>query len=1057
MEASCLYAGQTFKWLLENDVGWVVFILSEFKRTGETIPLLKWQKERLWDLAEQFPEVMVLIDRRLKKQEQEKAQASAESDPFAQDYLEDADLLAAAENVLQQSEVAVLTEITTVEKLVTPSAAATRSSDDFASSSAAQASSSPGEAILLEGWQTFWMIPQHVQGICAPNIKWIKGDDQFGIFHPRSHIRMPRCIHCMKQRKAIGENVDPDTDEEETTQQQQYRWHAYSPHILLSLAPAVRSMFPAVICGKRAIDKSVVTLLSDRLNAVSMAKVHRLIQRAMMSGSYTPPLPQTPVPSARVLRRAHLEMERMPDYRASILSVTGEILCIDGTKQILKKIRGDGQGTMQYVTSVLNEWGQFLTTVVVASESEGSYERMASGLVARFKRANAPARRFFTQTTTAVGGDGGTSWLESLFQDWTDEGMVVRLDIRHWLHRWDTVVIKQTHSKYGMFMSALAGAILAYNKEDMLLLVRAIRNGNEIYSQYSDEQMLPFVKPHQLKSYVRRITRGVEESACAIEAILQEFKGPAGLDIDGIPLFKSTEAVDAQWATASKHLSCMQDPPNISLYVTTREVTLNGIQLNKYRCRRGSNSLEGLHAHMVNAVPSQRCGIMPFQVYLITFAVQWNTRMETLKVAGGQGRKTTCLDPRQIQRLNQQSEFLFGKEHLFEPNFAAPMPNPGRHDEGPEELLGVEYAYYQSTDFRSRDYYIQKVDEEASQELDEPHQDQQSDSEECEDEGVGDLASEEDHGDPIDSLSIEHSVLSASRQVKEEESPALQDVLMSPRHLHLPGFEEVERLALLLLQLADDSNRHIVPPSLRREIATAASSLHEHDKSARKFVKRYQSKWGYTLFGRCLGPENPEQCCSENKICADENRPSVSHYSSPTKTASMVLGHYKRIVDRLRDDPLLSNVEIPLPNINAKSVTNMLSKEAKSANLRATCQPKVKPHKRVFSDETMPDAPSLPSSLPPLDRPQVQYPSVDLITGKGDMKKGDWILMLRKPNMLLHHPLVQSRQLQLCDNCNLDQPLHRLCHQVHPMHLYYWLYLHSPRHHLCCYNLQPAK
>ncbi|PIK38273.1 hypothetical protein BSL78_24893 [Apostichopus japonicus] len=437
---------------------------------------------------------------------------------------------------------------------------------------------------------------------------------------------------------------------------------------------------------------------------------------------------------------------------------------------------------------------------------------MASGLVARFKRANAPAPKILYADNNCC-RDGGTSWLESLFQDWTNEGMVVRLDIRHWLHRWDTVVIKQTHSKYGIFMSALAGAILAYNEEECCCC------------------------------------RGQFESACAIEAILQEFKGPAGLDIDGIPLFKSTEAVDAQWATASKHLSCMQDPPNISLYVTTREVTLNGIQLNRYRCRRGSNSLEGLHAHMVNAVPSQRCGIMPLQVYLITFAVQWNTRMETLKVAGGQGRKTTCLDPRQIQRLNQQSEFLFGKEHLFQPNFAAPMPNPGRHVEGPEELLGVEYAYYQSTDFRPRDYFIQKVHEEASQELHEPHQDQQSDIEECEDEGVGDLASEEDHEDPIDSLSIEHSVLSASRQVEEEESPALQDVLMSPRHLHLPGFEEVERLALLLLQLANDSNRHIVPPSLRRKIATAASSLHEHDKSARKFVKRYQSKWGTPCLG----------------------------------------------------------------------------------------------------------------------------------------------------------------------------------------------------------------
>ena len=39
---------------------------------------------------------------------------------------------------------------------------------------------------------------------------------------------------------------------------------------------------------------------------------------------------------------------------------------------------------------------------------------------------------------------------------------------------------------------------------------------------------------------------------------MAEFKGPAGLDVDGIPLFKSPEAVDSHWATASKHLNCMQ-------------------------------------------------------------------------------------------------------------------------------------------------------------------------------------------------------------------------------------------------------------------------------------------------------------------------------------------------------------------------------------------------------------------------------------------------------------------------------------------------------------------
>ena len=90
--------------------------------------------------------------------------------------------------------------------------------------------------------------------------------------------------------------------------------------------------------------------------------------------------------------------------------------------------------------------------------------------------------------------------------------MVVRLDVRHWLHRWDAVVIKQSHVKYGPFMSALAGAILAYNRDDMLRLVGALKRGKELYSQYTDEQMLSFVKPHQLKSYVRRVTRGVEVS-----------------------------------------------------------------------------------------------------------------------------------------------------------------------------------------------------------------------------------------------------------------------------------------------------------------------------------------------------------------------------------------------------------------------------------------------------------------------------------------------------------------------------------------------------------------
>lgn len=54
---------------------------------------------------------------------------------------------------------------------------------------------------------------------------------------------------------------------------------------------------------------------------------------------------------------------------------------------------------MQYVTSMLNKWGQFLTTVVVASK--GCYARMARGLV--FAVPKLLPWRWCTQTTTAVG------------------------------------------------------------------------------------------------------------------------------------------------------------------------------------------------------------------------------------------------------------------------------------------------------------------------------------------------------------------------------------------------------------------------------------------------------------------------------------------------------------------------------------------------------------------------------------------------------------------------------------------------------------------------------
>lgn len=60
------YAGQTFRWLLENDVGWLVWLLFEYCQHGEPSSLLKWQKERLLEYTKQFAPVSCHLDARLR-------------------------------------------------------------------------------------------------------------------------------------------------------------------------------------------------------------------------------------------------------------------------------------------------------------------------------------------------------------------------------------------------------------------------------------------------------------------------------------------------------------------------------------------------------------------------------------------------------------------------------------------------------------------------------------------------------------------------------------------------------------------------------------------------------------------------------------------------------------------------------------------------------------------------------------------------------------------------------------------------------------------------------
>lgn len=277
-----------------------------------------------------------------------------------------------------------------------------------------------------------------------------------------------------------------------------------------------------------------------------------------------------------------------------------------------------------------------------------------------------------------------------------------------------------------------------------------------------------------------------------------------------------------------------------------------------------------------------------------------------------------------------------------------------------------------------------------------------------EDEGIDlDEGEENDTEDPIDNVNKGYAVLTSVEPEVEDQSPALQDVL-SESHLHLPGFSEVECLALALLKLADDGDQHLVPANIRKLIEEAASKIHDHDKSTRSFVKKYENKWGYTLFGRCLGPESPENRAAQKtrfatrftpgvKITEDSrllyliikmlrNRPPASLNSSPSKQATQTKAQYKRILDRVLDDPILSALNLPLPHINNRSITLFIRNEEKKANYKSTVIPKVKSHKQVMSTAPIPEAAKLPNKLTS-SHPEVQYPVKPHVSGKRPLEK----------------------------------------------------------------------
>lgn len=253
------------------------------------------------------------------------------------------------------------------------------------------------------------------------------------------------------------------------------------------------------------------------------------------------------------------------------------------------------KGTAMWVTSVGNEYGQILISVLTAQEGAG-LDMMAADLVRRYHQAGVePPVVLYVDCGCCT--EAGETKLQARFSGWP--GLTIRLDIWHFMRRLAVGCTTDAHQLYPVFMSRLSVCIFEWYAADLALLVQAKRQQLQAngLSSLTDADVRKHLSREELALHCRRRTRGEDITIELLEELLQMLMGPAGNDSMGVPLL-DRERMSHTCGVQRKHVKCIQDPPGVALYIKTGEQTKGGVRLPTYRCTRGSTSLESFHLHL---------------------------------------------------------------------------------------------------------------------------------------------------------------------------------------------------------------------------------------------------------------------------------------------------------------------------------------------------------------------------------------------------------------------------------------------------------------------------
>ncbi|XP_063969339.1 uncharacterized protein LOC129281443 [Lytechinus pictus] len=730
------FPGQTFKWLVENALGWCADLVCSLERTGEKFVPESDQSVNKFALKEYltaFSEGRAAVEKKRNEERREKGKRqtagcsqSLSGPPPMTGSNKDQEATTSG-TVTSTCQRAAVDEEDKTEYLLTEGWKQTLPCHDheWVSHALFKESSRGKPEFDMQRITQLWFYPpepQFVQGQAPKPARYYATKLLMWMPHKLWGVKIlcpnQEC-NCQELTLAgvyshVQQVVDIDGFYNMGAEYLECRrchkkFISWSKPILDQLDTVHRLSFPVVLTCRGACDKKIVVMLRDRTLGNGPFQMIRKLkevhtdawlaktafycsaveeffnasERGLIDQPNCPPPPAMPsLPTYHWLLTVYCNdvLERIDEVKASITSVFGRILKVDSSKKITRKLRGESAGTAAWATNVGNESGQVLMSVMTVGEG-ASLDEMIKGIQRRYAAAGQPRPELLYVDRGCCGADS------MIFREWPD--MPVRLDIWHFMRRLARGCTSTKHQLYPFFLRRLSDCIFAWSADDLDQLIAAKKGElrDQCIAETSDEVILKHLERKEMARHCRRVTRGTEETTKLIGDLLASLDGEGGHNTHGFPLFDSDRVWEI-WDSQQKHIACIQDPPEVQLYTKTGETVKGGITLPVYRCARGLSSLESFHLHMSRFIPGTSANNVHFQAYLLEGVHRWNCDRARDAEAATAPSHASYGTYNEFD-VNRLTEKLFGWK--LNPSLTAPLEYTG-------ELIGLEYLFNQTNE-----------------------------------------------------------------------------------------------------------------------------------------------------------------------------------------------------------------------------------------------------------------------------------------------------------------------------------------------------------------------